>query len=97
MADATTTTDVDEGWSSKWYGRLIKFLRLVGGITGCLSIALGFIMLIVLIQIDPRSVINAIYQIIFGFLILICEMRFRYPLKHFKFLTHFVGLGMFYM
>jgi len=38
-----------------------------------------------------------VYQIIFGLLILIAEARWSGLLKHFKFLTHFLGLGLFYI
>lgn len=37
------------------------------------------------------------YEIIFGILILIAEARWTGLLKHFKFLQHFIGLGMFYI
>jgi hypothetical protein len=50
-----------------------------------------------LIFLGPRAVVNGVYQIIFGVLMIICEARWQKVLKHFKFLTHFLGLGLFYI
>jgi len=98
MSSLTEKTDIDEpSFTSKWYIRLIYFLRITGAVCGGLTIALGFISLIVFTNLDPRSVINALYQIIFGLLILLCEARLRSPLKYFAFLRHFLGLGLFYV
>lgn len=57
---------------------------------------MGLFQLITL-SIKPRTLINAVYSIIFGLMILIAEARWSGLLKHFKFLTHFLGLGMFYI
>lgn len=46
---------------------------------------------------NPRTIINAVYQIIFGLLIWIAEARWSGLLRHFKFLTHFLGLALFYI
>ena len=67
-------------------------LRLAGGIAGAFSIAIGLYQLIVSFA-NPRTIINGIYEIIFGLLIWIAEARWTGLLKHFKFLTHFIGLG----
>jgi len=78
--------------SSKW----MTMLRAAGAICGCFSIAVGLYQLITSV-LNPRSIINGAYQIIFGLLILIAEARWSGLLKHFKFLTHFLGLGLFYI
>jgi len=95
---STEKTEVDEpSFSSTWYKRLIYFLRIAGACCGALTVALGFIALIVFPSINPRSVVNSIYEIIFGLLMLICEARLRAMLKYFAFLRHFLGLGFFYI
>lgn len=71
-------------------------LRIGGAISGCAAIAIGLYSLITS-AFNPRLIINAVYQVIFGILILIAEARWQGLLKHFKFLTHFLGLGMFYV
>jgi len=76
--------------------RWMNLVRGIGAICGCLSIAVGIFQLVTAI-INPRSVINGVYQVIFGLLILVAEARWSGLLKHFKFLTHFLGLGLFYI
>lgn len=90
IIDDTTTYSI-------WYKRFINFLRVVGFTVGGLTVALGFIGLIVLGGLNPRNVINDIYQIIFGLLILLVELRLKSLLVYFKFLTHYIGAGFFYV
>ena len=71
-------------------------MRVAGTIGGLLSIAIGLYNLIS-ISLDPRTVINAVYSIIFGILMIICEARAVFFLKYFFFLRHFLGLGAFYI
>jgi len=59
---------------------------IILGIVGFLTITL-----------DPRVVINNAYRIIFGTLMIICELRITSLLRHFFFLQHFLGLGAFYI
>lgn len=63
---------------------------------GACSIAIGIYQLFSS-SLNPKGVINGVYQIIFGLLIWIAEARWSGLLKHFKFLTHFLGLAMFYI
>ena len=74
---------------------LCQIVRIAGAVCGALSIAIGLYQLITS-AFNPRTIINAIYEIIFGLLIWIAEARWSGLLKHFKFLTHFLGLGLFY-
>lgn len=90
-------SSIDTVSESKHYKRLIGFLRLAGGTVGILSIVLGIIGLVVLGGLNPRTVINDVYQIIFGLLILLIELRLKQLLVHFRFLTHFGGVGIFYV
>jgi len=75
----------------------MTILRIAGACCGAFSIAIGLYLLITNVSLNPRTVINGIYQIIFGLLIWISEARWSGLLKHFKFLTHFLGLGLFYV
>lgn len=71
-------------------------LRIAGAVAGACSIAIGLYQLITS-ALNPRNIINAVYSIIFGLLIWIAEARWSGLLKHFKFLTHFLGLALFYI
>jgi hypothetical protein len=42
----------------------------------------------------PRT---GVYQVVFGLLAIVAELRLETVLTHFKFLTHFLGLGAFYV
>jgi hypothetical protein len=75
---------------------LMKMLKVIGFICGILSICLGFWNLFTSLLL-PKSIIFGVYNILFGLLMMICEMRWSRFLKHFKFLTHFIGLGLFYI
>lgn len=74
----------------------VQLVRVTGAICGCLAIAIGLYQLITSVF-NPRTIINGVYQVIFGLLILVAEARWSGLLRHFKFLTHFFGLGMFYI
>jgi len=75
---------------------LIRTLRFSGGLTGLIVIALG-IYTLVTIAFNPKNLVNALYQVIFGILMVICELRWMSVLRYFRFLTHYLGLGMFYI
>lgn len=74
----------------------MHLIRLIGFITGIVVLILGVLILIGS-ALSPRQIINGIYQIIFGLFIMICELRLKLILSHFYFLTHFLGLGLFYI
>lgn len=76
--------------------RLYQVLRFTGGVCGLVVMALGIFSLFTS-GLVPRSVIDAVYQILFGALMIISELRLQKVLVHFRFLTHFVGLGLFYI
>lgn len=69
---------------------------MTGACLGLVNIALGLYELITL-SLNPRNAINAIYSILFGSLMVICEARWVKVLKHFYFLQLFLGLGAFYI
>jgi hypothetical protein len=71
-------------------------MRIIGCIAGGATLGIGIYQLVAGAS-GPKGFINAIYQIIFGIFIIISELRWKKLLKHFKFLTHFLGLGMFYL
>lgn len=75
---------------------LSQLVRIAGACAGGCSIAVGLYQLITSFG-DPRDVIRSIYSIIFGLLIWVAEARWSGLLRHFKFLTHFLGLGLFYI
>lgn len=78
--------------------RFLVTLRWVGGVCGLAVIILGIVQLFTAAgTLNPRYYINAIYQIIFGFFIIVCEFRLIRALAFTRFLTHFFGLGMFYV
>ena len=78
------------------FDKFMKSVRLAGALTGLIVIALG-IFLLVTLSLNPRNAVNAIYEIIFGSLMVIAEVRWVRLLKYFYFLQHFLGLGMFYI
>jgi len=82
--------------STKGYRTVMMGLRVVGGLCGIAVIILGIIGFLT-ITLDPRVVINNAYRIIFGTLMIICELRITSLLRHFFFLQHFLGLGLFYI
>lgn len=71
-------------------------LRYLGALCGLLSILLGVWNLFTSL-LSPSSIILGVYNVLFGLLMIISEFRWLRLLKHFKFLTHFIGLGMFYI
>jgi len=82
--------------STKGYRTAMMGLRAIGGLSGLAVIILGIVGFLT-ITLDPRVVINNAYRIIFGTLIIICELRITSLLRHFFFLQHFLGLGAFYV
>ena len=78
------------------FDKFMKSVRLFGAITGLVVMALG-IFLLVTLSLNPRVAVNAIYQIIFGAMMIIAEVRWVRLLKYFYFMQHFLGLGMFYI
>lgn len=77
---------------------MIKTIRLTGMILGCVVLAIGIIFLVLPgSSLNPRNVINSIYLIIFGMLMIAAEMRWQKLLRYTYFLQHFLGLGMFYI
>ena len=79
------------------FDKLMKSVRLCGMIVGLVVMALGIYLFASLASLNPRNSVNAIYQIIFGALIIISEFRWVRLLKYFYFLQHFLGLGLFYI
>lgn len=75
---------------------LINILRVIGALVGAAISALG-VYAIVLNHSDVKTVVNALYQIIFGLLIITAELRFIKLLVWFSFLVTFIGLGGFYI
>lgn len=69
---------------------------MFGGLSGVALIVLGILQLLGS-AFNPQAIINGVYQLIFGVLAIIAELRLAQVLKHFKFLTHFLGLGLFYI
>jgi len=81
-----------------YFDRFIRLVRIAGVCVGLVNIALGLYELITFAGgVNPRTVINALYSIIFGMLMIICEARWVKVLKHFYFLQLFLGLGAFYI
>ena len=78
------------------FDKFLKMVRLIGALTGAVVCALGIFLLITL-SLNPRNGVNAIYEIIFGLLIIVAEFRWVRFLKFFYFLQHFLGLGLFYI
>ena len=73
-------------------------MRITGFIVGLVTIALGIYLLVSIgSNLNPRNTINAVFQVIFGLLICIAEMRIVRLLRYFYFLQHFLGLGMYYI
>jgi len=72
-------------------------LRVTGGICGVLVFVLGIILLATTHSSDPKIYVNGLYQIIFGLLIVVAEIRVAVILHWFSFLTSYVGLGLSYI
>jgi len=75
---------------------LITILRVLGICVGLAIIALG-VYQIYLNHTNIKDVISSIYQIIFGVLIVLAELRITKLLVWFSFLVTFIGLGGFYI
>jgi len=82
---------------------IVLILRCVGFCVGCAVAAIGIYQfyLTSLAAYDPnntiKDVVNALYRVIFGFLIILAELRFVRALAWFSFLTHYLGLGLFHI
>ena len=74
----------------------LQCVRLTGALLGLVVLALG-IYLLVTLSLNPRNALNAVYQIIFGGLMVIAEARWTRFLRFFYFMQHFLGLGLFYI
>jgi len=72
------------------------FLRCFGGLLGCILVIVGCVVMFTS-SLTPRVFVNALYQAIFGIMILIAEFHLIFALKLFRFLTHYIGLGLFYV
>jgi len=74
----------------------LPILRVLGGCLGILIIVLGIIG-IVTTSFSPRSFVDDCYQVLFGLLIVLAELRFERALRFFSFLCSYAGLGLFYI
>jgi len=74
----------------------LKTLRFFGVILGILVIILGCYSIITS-SIDITNIVNSAYRILFGFLIILAELRLEKWLKFFTFLNSYFGLGIFYI
>ena len=98
LAGSSLNNDMSSGAPKKsLVARLgMPFLRLLGGACGCTVIALGAYD-ISKDDHDLRVIVNNIYRIVFGLLIIASEFRARKLLTWFSFFTYFVGMGAFYI
>jgi len=71
-------------------------MRVIGFCLGILIIVLGFIGIFTT-SFSPRSFVDNCYQVLFGFLIGLAELRFERALRFFSFLCSYAGLGLFYI
>jgi len=72
-------------------------LRFAGGASACVLMIFGMMGIFTLGGLNPKSLIDDIYQVFFGALIILAELRWVRFLKKFSFLTSFLGLGLFYI
>jgi len=73
----------------------LRVLQSLGLISGCALLALGIISFVT-ISLNIKAIVNAIYQILFGILIILCEFKVKRVLNWFAFLTTYTGVGFFY-
>ena len=71
-------------------------LRIMGFLSGATVITLG-VYSIIQDGAGIGNIVNNLYRIIFGILIILAELRLTSLLKWFSFLTFFAGLGAFYV
>lgn len=71
-------------------------LRIMGFLSGSTVIALG-VYSIAENGASISNIVNNLYRVIFGILIILAELRLSGLLKWFSFLTFFAGLGAFYV
>jgi len=75
---------------------LIMGMRVVGGLAGAAIVGIALWQLITTDR-DIKSVVNDLYRIVFGTLIVIAEFRWTSLLVWFSFMVHFIGLGGWYI
>jgi len=72
-------------------------VRIFGSLCGCAIIVLAILDFVNQVT-DAKTIVNDIYRLIFGFLIILAELRFDRVLRRFfQFLIYSIGLGAFYM
>lgn len=71
-------------------------MRFLGGSFGITVTVLGVVTLVT-IELDPQKIVNAVFRILFGLLIITAEVRLFQFLMWFKMVTSFTGLGLFYI
>jgi hypothetical protein len=76
---------------------VLTVLRVLGTCCGLTIVALGLYNLIAPVDTTLQPVVNDIYRIIFGFLIVFAEFRWNRLLVWFSFLLNFIGLGGWYI
>mmetsp|Transcript_27606 Transcript_27606/g.27293 ORF Transcript_27606/g.27293 Transcript_27606/m.27293 type:complete len:132 (+) Transcript_27606:3-398(+) len=77
---------------SKW----ATSLKMLGLLLGLALIILGVYNFLAFDIKDPINVVIPIYYILFGLLIIGCEINFKFIVIKFYFLREFLGRGMFY-
>jgi len=88
---------VDDGGCCSKLGPWLGVMRFIGGILGLLIVILGVIGIVTIGSFDPRTFIDNCYQVLFGILIILAELRLARWLKFFTFLCSYAGLGVFYI
>lgn len=91
-------------WNERNVTILIYSLRGIGMAVGSVLIALGVYYLVSgndrSTTVDTNTIKNVVldvYRIIFGLLLIVAELRFKYLLVWFSFLIYYIGLGFFYV
>jgi COPI associated protein len=73
-----------------------KILRVIGAGCGVGVTASGLVVLFSL-EFNVQEFVNALYQILFGLLMVAAELRFKSVLTRFNFLTSYAGLAFMYL
>jgi len=102
MAEAPEVVVHEQGTCGKCWACMkntpfMTLMRFFGAGSGCVVIIMGIISFVTLSVLSPTVLINSFYLIIFGALIIFAELRWLRFLKGFKFLTTYLGLGLFYV
>eukprot|EP00823_Brevimastigomonas_motovehiculus_P004406 TRINITY_DN2906_c0_g1_i1.p1 TRINITY_DN2906_c0_g1~~TRINITY_DN2906_c0_g1_i1.p1 ORF type:complete len:255 (+),score=53.47 TRINITY_DN2906_c0_g1_i1:62-826(+) len=75
-----------------------KVPRILGGVAGLGLLACGIIYIVIPgSSFSPKSFVFAIYEVLFGVLIILAELKWKPLLKWFRFLATYLGLGLFYL